>query len=122
MVDPLVLAAVENHSDEANVIYDSAGLCLLGIPSAWTLALKLQRYTFADEDDIIYLLQEDAACTQYDEAIFIRMVEERLRMDCAALELDKFPERAAEEWRMRLRNCVRKAKFLLSTPREMLED
>lgn len=120
--ETLVHAAIEKLKEDDDVIYDSQGLRLVAIPSAWVLALKVQRYTYADEDDIVYLLQEDGACAQYDEETFARMVEGRLRTDCPQMEYEKFPERAMQEWRMRVRDCVRKAKFLMSVPRNMLEE
>ena len=120
--ETLVLAAIANMKDDDNVIYESPGLRLIGIPPPWTLALKLQRFTQADEDDIVYLMQEDSACAQYDEETFARMLEERLKIQCPQMEYAKFPERASREWQMRVRDCARKAKFLMSTPQSMLDD
>lgn len=117
MVDPLVLTAVREAQNKSNIVYDSPGLRLLGITSSWTFALKFQRYSHADESDIIALLQTDGACARYAENDFVRMVEERLRKDCAEIDYEHFPPRAMEEWRARLRDCVRKARYQLGAQR-----
>ena len=100
---------------QGNIIYDSPGLKLVGITPSWTFALKLQRYSHMDEEDIVCLLHKDGACASYTEEEFVRMVEERLRIDCPEMEYDHYPERAKAEWRARLRDCVRKARYQLGT-------
>ncbi|KAL5485813.1 hypothetical protein ACEPAI_6855 [Sanghuangporus weigelae] len=113
MVDPLVISAMREAETQGNIIYDSPGLKLVGITPSWTFALKLQRYSHMDEEDIVCLLQRDGACANYTEDEFVQMVEERLHIDCPEMEYDHYPERAKAEWRARLSDCVRKAKYQL---------
>ncbi|KAL5526758.1 hypothetical protein ACEPAF_8483 [Sanghuangporus sanghuang] len=113
MVDPLVISAMREAETQGNIIYDSPGLKLVGITPSWTFALKLQRYSHMDEQDIVCLLQRDGACANYTEDEFVWMVEERLRIDCPEMEYDHYPEKAKVEWMARLRDCVRKAKYQL---------
>lgn len=119
-METLVEAAMASVKEE-NVIYDTAGLRLVAIPPSWTLALKLQRFNYTDEDDLIYLFQLDKDLRNNDEEVFVGLLEERLKKDCPQMEYEKFSDRALQEWRMRVRDCARKAKFLLSTPQPMLQ-
>ena len=116
MIDPLVISAVRDQGTTGCIIYDSPGLQLLGITLEWMLALKLQRYTPADEEDIVYLLQSIGECTQYDEAHYAYLIEQRLLIACPVMEYEHYPERAMQEWRARLLDCVRKAKYMAGNP------
>lgn len=79
------------------------------------LALKLQRYTPSDEADIVYLLQSMGECSQYDEAHYAYLIEQRLMIACPDMDYEYYPERAMQEWRARLMDCVRKAKYMASS-------
>ncbi|EJD06615.1 uncharacterized protein FOMMEDRAFT_17113 [Fomitiporia mediterranea MF3/22] len=119
MVDPLVTSAVRDAEAHGRALYDSPGLRLIGITPSWIFALKLQRFSIMDEDDIVCLLAKDGACAKYSEDDFAQMVERRLRVDCPVMDYDHYPERAMSEWRTRLRECVRKARYEIAMERRM---
>lgn len=135
MFDPLVTSALRNAEEEGRVIYDKPGLRLIGIPLSWTIALKLQRYTYKDQDDVVALLpflldngsngndngnantSSNARVNEMLEVEFADNVERHLIRQCPEMEIEMFPVRAREEWRARLRDCVRMAKYLMGAQR-----
>lgn len=143
MVDPLVTSAMRNAEEEGRVIYDKPGLRLIGITLSWTIALKLQRYTYKDQDDVVALLpflldnggnntnnnsnsdsdgnsnraNQRSRVIEMLEAEFADNVERHLIRHCPEMGIEMFPVRAREEWRARLRDCVRMAKYLMGSQR-----
>lgn len=112
MFDPLVVSALASIEEDSDIIYDSPGLRLVGITSSWTIALKLQRFSDEDEADLVNFLRRDGVCAVHTEEEFMQMVEERLQTDCKEMEYELWTEGEVMEWRRKLLQCVKKARFL----------
>ena len=110
MYQPLVGAALARASE--NTVFDSAGLRLIAIPALWTLALKLRRYTPADEEDIKYILRSSALSTNLPPEHVAMRVEERLRSDCKEMDYDIWPPEVLKEMGHRLVEGVSEARKL----------
>ena len=108
MFDPLVYSAV--HSPLARTVFDSPGLKLVSLPWPWLIALKLQRDTPRDRTDISAILTFESLTNNADDASLVEYVIETIKNDCPVFEFDRFPERIKEEWRSKLKTCVRIAR------------
>ncbi|KAH8117812.1 hypothetical protein DFH11DRAFT_1723830 [Phellopilus nigrolimitatus] len=110
MVDPLVDSAVREAKEKGRIVYDSPGLRLIRITTAWTFALLLQRFTEEDKKDIVYLLRQDGSCSQLDAETFAQRFEKWLCTDCKAMDYEHALPGTAAMWRSNLMECVNMAK------------